>query len=93
MEETILYLGPIEWQRPQYQLQMITTIDTVNSGTQPAKLLSLPEFGLRGLRLREEHHALRYLLEDKYWSLETGFLQNQGDQRGWNLAGVDHSQC
>ena len=77
MGETIPYLALIKQQQPRYLLQMITIIDTTSSETQPTKLLSLPEFGLPGPRLREEYHALWYPLEDRYWSLETCSLQNQ----------------
>ena len=72
---------------------MITTTGTTNSEAQLIRLLSLPELCLSGPRLREEHHTLRYPLEDRYWSLETSSLQNQDDRRSWNHTGVDHSQC
>ena len=81
MGETILYLAPTKQQQPQYLLQMITTTDTMNSGIQHTKPSCLPEFSQPGQRPREERQALRYLLENKYWWLETCSLQNQDDKR------------
>ena len=93
MEETILYLAPIKPQRPQCLLQMSTSTGTTSFETQRIKLSNLPGSGQQGPRPREEHHALRYPLEDEYLSLETCSLQNQGDRGSWSHAGVDHSKC
>jgi len=92
MEETILYLAPIKEKLPRYLLQMSNTTGTTSFKSQPIKLSGWPGFGLRGARLRGEHHALLFPLEEKYLSLVTCSLHNQDDQEaGTTLEWTIHS--